>query len=98
MTGFELNEITSRSKKAYVGKNGVKLACDYCQAIGFGMVNSLKLSEANVLTLYGTLSYNYFKGNKTPQIEFIDFEEEAEQGHEETLLMRALRAQTTTRR
>lgn len=98
--GFRLNEVAPRSKKLYVGKNGVKIVSDYCQAISFGLVNSLKVCEANVLTLYGTLSYNHFRGESIPQIEFVDFEEEVDLDTktEETPLMQALRANTITYR
>lgn len=98
VTGFRLNEMqpkgSVRTKKVYVGENGVKLTSDYCQAIGFGddLIREIKRSNAGTLTLYGSLSYNYFRGDVTPQIEFIDFDEEIEADADETPLMRAIRA------
>ena len=90
VTGFRLNVVEGKLK-TYIGKNGVKLYSDHCTAIGFGLADALSASNAETLTLYGMLSYSYFKGEATPQIEIIDFEEEITPDKDETPLMRALR-------
>ncbi len=74
VTGFRLKE-ENGIKKLPVGENGVKLFSDSCQAIGFGLRKRLLASTAEVLTLYGTLSYNYFRGEAIPQIEYTEIEE-----------------------
>ena len=76
--------------KTYIGSSGIKISSDYGQAISFSLADRLSQSKAIALTLYGTLSYSYFKGEATPQVEMIDFDEELPE-REETPLMQALR-------
>lgn len=91
ISNFKLIPGNDGKLKNYVGTSGVKLASESCQAIGFGLAERMRETKATTFTLYGTLSYNYFKGDAIPQIEFSEFEEEVSE-KEETPLMKALRA------
>lgn len=57
-----------------VGKQGIKLYSAFAQAVGFSMRQEVKDRGDVVLDLFGTLSYNRFKGQSTPQISFLEFD------------------------
>ena len=55
----------------------VRLQSTHGTAIGFNMASVIKeIDDSLPMTLYGTLSWNYFNGKKEPQIEFIGIENE----------------------
>ena len=55
----------------------VRLQSTHGTAIGFNMSSMVKeINESIPMTLYGTLSWNYFNGKKEPQIEFVGIENE----------------------
>ena len=89
ITGFTLLPGKDGKLKGRVGENGSKLNSQWAQAIGFGLADRVEITQSTTFTLYGTLSYNYFKGEQIPQVEFVDFEEEAP-GKAVTPLMAAL--------
>ena len=60
--------------KNLVGTDGIKMFGSTATAIGFGMAERMaEVEKPEELALTGTLSYNYFQGNKSPQIEFTDY-------------------------
>lgn len=61
--------------KKEMSAGGVKLFSANCEAIGFGMTERMAVVDGPMeLTLYGTLSYNVFRGTKSVQINYTDFE------------------------
>ena len=55
----------------------VRLQSTHGTAIGFNMSSMVsEINESLPMTLYGTLSWNYFNGRKEPQIEFVGIENE----------------------
>lgn len=62
--------------KTLVGTEGIKLyGNDNTVAVNFHAAKDFKDCEKpEKMALYGEISYNYFRGNKTPQINFVDFE------------------------
>ena len=63
------------SYKTPMGKTGIKFYGDNCTAINFQGAKLFEdIKKPEKMVLYGELSYNYFKGRKTPQIIFQDFE------------------------
>ena len=62
--------------KTLIGTEGVKLFGNGdVVAVNFHAAKNLKdYEKPEKMVLYGDISYNYFRGNKTPQINFVDFE------------------------
>lgn len=62
--------------KTMVGTEGVKLfGNEDTVAVNFHAAKDMAdYEKPEKMALYGEISYNYFRGNKTPQINFIDFE------------------------
>ncbi len=62
--------------KTMVGTEGVKLfGNENIVAVNFHAAKALKdYEKPEKMVLYGEISYNYYKGNKTPQINFVDFD------------------------
>lgn len=62
--------------KTLIGTEGVKLFGNGdVVAVNFHAAKDLKdYEKPEKMVLYGDISYNYFRGNKTPQINFVDFE------------------------
>ena len=58
-------------------RNTVKISSKHADAIGFKqMVSQIgELKESKTFDLYGSLSYNYYRGKKYNQVEFSDFSE-----------------------
>ena len=98
ITGFKL--IPDKGKlKNPLGNSAIKMSSEHSQAIAFGddLVGRLTASKAASLTLYGTITTYYFKGEEIPQIEIIDFDEETAT-QVETPLMKALRQRAAENR
>ena len=61
--------------KTMVGTEGIKFFGENLTAVNFHAAKDFAdYEKPEKMILYGELSYNYYKGNKTPQINFIDFE------------------------
>ena len=58
-----------------MGSNGIKLFGGDSEAICFGNDKFKELGEPKILTLYGSLSVNRWKGYVTNQVEFVDLED-----------------------
>lgn len=78
--------------KSKIGTSGVKLTGRTSEAVCFDgkLSEALLRSSALSYTLYGTLSYSYFRGEAKPQIGILGFTEE-KLAAAETPLMKALR-------
>ena len=78
--------------KSKLGTGGLKLNSGAAEAVSFDSKLSEDLLSSTALsyTLYGTLSYSYFRGEARPQIGLLGFKEE-KAATAETPLMRALR-------
>ena len=75
---FEIKNFKLAGSKQVIGADGktVKLTAENgMNALGFSMSEEFETSNALSYTLYGELGYNYFKGERTPQILFTAFEE-----------------------
>lgn len=75
---FKINDfhITPQKNAFYsvLKGNSIKFCGMGCEAIGFGMFEKYaKMNYPLVIDIIGKLSYHAFLGNKTPQIEIIDF-------------------------
>ncbi|MCR4653853.1 MAG: DHH family phosphoesterase [Eubacterium sp.] len=63
------------SYKHDLGTNGVRLFSRDCQAVGFGLRDRFEnIDRPSRITLYGTISVNYYRGKRAVQFNFIDFE------------------------
>ena len=70
---YEFRNFHLVEKPKMVGGNGVKLRGDGVTAIGFGLWPlACELGDFTVCTVYGTLSWNEFRGNKSVQIQVLD--------------------------
>ena len=58
-----------------IGTNGIKLFGGDSEAIAFGNERFQELGEPKILTIYGSLSVNRWKGYVTNQLEFVDLED-----------------------
>lgn len=65
------------SLKTKIGSGGVKIYGNGADAVCFDqkLTAEILASSAMELTLYGTLSYSYFRGEARPQIEIVGFED-----------------------
>ena len=98
VTGFKLSPGPDGKMKTLLGKEGVKLYHGDTQAVSFTLAPQLMPSQALSFTLYGTLAYSWFKGEKTPTVEIIDFEEEGMANNSSsTSLKQALQAIAASR-
>lgn len=62
------------SIKKVVGSNIAKVFCHTCTAFGFDMAERMEhICEPKTLSFVGKIADNYFNGNVTHQIEFVDF-------------------------
>ena len=75
VTGFDVIPKMGKTK-TLIGSNGIKLFSSNSIAIGFGVTSLLSKIEPKKVTLYGSLSDNYFNGEITHQIEFQGIESE----------------------
>ncbi len=78
ITGFKMGDIRS-SKVFRIGEKGVKIMDEKTKltALNFTLydkVSSISDKDKEI-TLYGTLGWNVYRGEKTPQIEFLDVAE-----------------------
>lgn len=56
-----------------LGENGgFKIIGQNSTVVGFNNPELLSCSESSEFEIYGTISYNYFKGKATPQITAVD--------------------------
>ena len=61
--------------KNLIGTDGVKMFGKDFTAVGFGMAEKMaNVSKPEKLSFIGSLSYNYYQGQKKPQIEFSSYE------------------------
>lgn len=62
--------------KTLIGTEGIKLfGNEDVVAVNFHAAKDFKdYEKPEKMVMYGEISYNYFRGNKTPQINFSDFE------------------------
>ncbi len=59
-----------------IGEDSVKFKSSYGEAVGFSMLQDYHdLGDPKEVDLIGTISWHYFHGEKTPQIEIIDMKE-----------------------
>lgn len=74
---FKINDFRVAGWSAVAG-NGIRITSNVCTAIGFGLMEKLRPTETlagkNLISLYGNLSYNHFRGISKPQVEFCDYE------------------------
>lgn len=71
---YALQLMPSGMYKQRVGSGStIKLQGNHSQAIGFDCAEGILADSKNTFDLYGTLSYNYFKGSVTPQVSFESF-------------------------
>lgn len=70
---FRMRPMPDGSPVRLMNANGVKFDSEPCSAVGFdlGITPPDRLCE---VTMYGTLTYNFFKGEAYPQIELVDAE------------------------
>lgn len=95
--GFKLSPGPDGKMKSLLGTEGVKIFHDNVQAVSFNLASSIVPSQALSLTLYGTLAYSYFKGEKTVTVEIMDFDEEDAPVSSQTPLMQALKKVAASR-
>ena len=61
--------------KTLIAKEGIKLFGEGLTAINFHAVQDFKdIEKPEKLVLYGELSFNYYKGSRTVQMSFVDFD------------------------
>lgn len=79
ITGFR-PATTYKDSKRNIGENGVKisgkdLSGNFVDALSFDLRGQLdSYSNISSMDLYGTLSWNVFRGTRKPQIEFTEFQ------------------------
>lgn len=73
ITGFEAKDLGGYYKKIIGGGSVQFTSTKGFKATGFGLAEDMAGRDSKDLELIGTLSYNYWKGVKYPQVMFEDF-------------------------
>ena len=73
---FRITDFRLVERPKETAGSGVRLKSEYASAIGFGMWPEAEVyrDRLGIYTLYGTLSWNEYRGNRNPQVELLGLE------------------------